>query len=196
MGAISDIQQPWRMRLVPASYRGATYHVEAQARSSGRRVVVHEYPKRDSPYAEDMGRHAIRYQITGYCIGPDYQDEKEALISQLEREGSGPLVDPYLPRQFDAICERYSVTEVRERGGYCVFEMLFVESGSPGNSPMFSLPAFMSGALNMATPDLALSIDTKSIVKDIASQAQTAAKSALNGAANQALAGLPFKVTF
>jgi prophage DNA circulation protein len=119
----------WRDRFQPASFRGAAFHVEQQSRTSGRRVVVHEYPKRDNPYSEDMGRQAVRYQITGYCIGPFYQQRKEALLDALEQEGAGSLVDPYMPRDFQAMCERYSVTEVRERGGYCVFEMLFVEAG-------------------------------------------------------------------
>ena len=60
---------PWRRKLVPASYAGVEFHVEHQALNSGRRVVLHEYPKRNIPYAEDMGRHAKRYNITGYILG-------------------------------------------------------------------------------------------------------------------------------
>jgi prophage DNA circulation protein len=142
MGVITDIRAPWRMRLVPASFRRVQYHVEQQARSAGRRVAVHEYPKRDKPYSEDMGRHAIRYQVVGYVIGPSYHIQKSALIAALDAEDAGPLVDPYLPINDYLgysgpvlfVCERYSVTEARERGGYAAFEMLFVEAGEPGNS--------------------------------------------------------------
>ena len=31
-----------------------------------------QFPKGDTPYAEDMGRAAKRWQITGYVIGDDY----------------------------------------------------------------------------------------------------------------------------
>lgn len=125
----------WRQRLVPASFAGVEFHVEQQARNSGRRVVTHEYPKRNVPYAEDMGRHARRYQITGYLVGPNYDQDKLDLISVLENSDGGPLIDPYLGgEELVCICERYSVTEVRERGGYCVFEMAFVELGAPGNT--------------------------------------------------------------
>jgi prophage DNA circulation protein len=134
MATIQEVSPaPWRMALVPASFSGAQYHVEQQARSGGRRVVLHEYPKRDTPYAEDMGRAATRYQITGYLIGPDYSDGKRALMSALDN-GEGTLIDPYIGTPKKCICERYNVTETRERGGYCTFEMTFVEVGNAGNS--------------------------------------------------------------
>jgi prophage DNA circulation protein len=103
------------------------------------RTVVHEYPKRadGQPYAEIMGKHAVRYQVTGYCIGPNYHLEKEQLVAVLERPEAGLLVDPYLPtKPIMSVCERYSVSETRERGGYCTFEMSFVELGKAGNSPI------------------------------------------------------------
>lgn len=125
---------PWRLKLVPASFAGVEYHVEQQARSGGRRVVLHEYPKRDEPYSEDMGRSAFRYQITGYLVGPRYNDTKRRLMKALDSSEGGTLIDPYLAEPLKCICERYSVTETRQRGGYCTFEMQFVELGSSGNS--------------------------------------------------------------
>jgi prophage DNA circulation protein len=135
MATIQEISPaPWRLMLLPASFSGVPYHVEHQARSSGRRIVMHEYPKRNTPYAEDMGRHAIRYQVTGYLVGPNYNLIKLALVTALENVTGGLLVDPYLVMPLMAVCERYSVTEVRERGGYCTFDMMFAEAGNPGNS--------------------------------------------------------------
>jgi len=136
MATIQEVSPaPWRMQMLPASYAGVQYHVEQQARSGGRRVVLHEYPKRDIPYAEDMGRAATRYQITGYLIGPDYNTRKRALMRALDSADGASLVDPYLAEPKKCLCERYNVTETRERGGYCTFEMTFVEVGSPGNTP-------------------------------------------------------------
>jgi prophage DNA circulation protein len=140
--------RPWRMKgLLLASFKGAYFHVEQQGRSSGRRTVVHEYPKRDVPFSEDMGRHAIRYQMTGYVIEMDrrneldYQIAKNRLIRALDSEDAGELRDPYRPAtehlQYAPLifmCERYTVTETRERGGFATFEMMFVEAGIAGNS--------------------------------------------------------------
>ena len=134
MATIQEIAPaPWRLSLVPASFSGVVYHVEQQGRSGGRRVVLHEYPKRDMPYAEDMGRAATRYQITGYLIGPSYNIIKRALMAALDSISGGMLIDPYLAIPKLCICERYSVSETRERGGYCTFEMSFTEVGSAGN---------------------------------------------------------------
>lgn len=136
----------WRRRLREAAFKGAAFHVEHQGRVSGRRTVVHEYPKLDTPYAEDMGRHAVRYQVTGYVIQRwqpkqgdsnhgnmpwNYDMARDRLIAALEDLGPGRLVDPYNNRIGPSLfqCERYSLTESRERGGFAQFEMAFVEAG-------------------------------------------------------------------
>lgn len=156
---------PWRMKLIPAMFAGVEYHVEQQARSGGRRVVLHEYPKRDLPYAEDMGRSAFRYQITGYLVGPRYNDTKKRLMRALDNSEGGTLVDPYLAEPLKCICERYSVTETRQRGGYCTFEMTFVELGVSGNSNALA------------------QVDTKSLVQSLAGVLGNSAAINLNTAA-------------
>lgn len=144
----------WRKRMRQAMFKLAAFHVEQQGRSSGRRTVLHQYPKRDQPYAEDMGREAVRYHIVGYVVqrwgnraslaGPqtqpygdigympwNYDMARDQLIAALEDPDPGRLVDPYNSRIGPGIymCERYAVTESRERGGYAQFEMTFVECG-------------------------------------------------------------------
>src|SRR5512139_3403644 len=144
MSQISDIQNPWRNLLKqPASFRGVAFHVESGSRASGRRTVTHEYPKRNDPYAEDMGRHAIRWAFSGYLIyriNPPpgfspYVQQRVQLLNALEDNDIGRLYHPVLaPSYMDVMCERYSMVESRERGGFTQFEMQFVQSGSPGNS--------------------------------------------------------------
>src|SRR5262249_36368593 len=58
---------------------------------------------------------------------------KNALILALEQDGPGML---RLPMQFQfkdlkVMVLNYTVTESRERGGMCVFQMQFVEFGDP-----------------------------------------------------------------
>jgi prophage DNA circulation protein len=113
--------------------------------------VLHEYPKRDRPYAEDMGRSAFRYQMTGYIVGPSYHLGKEALMAALDNRTGAQLMDPYLAEAKMCICERYSVSETRERGGYCSFEMTFVEVGVPGNIPVQVSSAFQTQSSAQAT---------------------------------------------
>ncbi|UQR66219.1 DNA circularization N-terminal domain-containing protein [Bradyrhizobium sp. C-145] len=136
MTAIRDIHNPWRDRYQTATFRGAMFHVETDHRQGGRRTVVHEYPKRNLPYAEDMGRSAIRFTVQGYLIGPDYLYRKDALITALEQDGPGTLrlPLPYQGQDMEVMVVQYSITESRERGGMCGVEMDFVEYGKPGFS--------------------------------------------------------------
>jgi prophage DNA circulation protein len=141
MATIKDWSgSPWRDRLAPASFRGCGFLVETTHKASGRRIVLHEYPKRDVPYAEDMGRRARRFRLNAYLIGPNYLQPRDNLINALEAEGPGILICPTLPRMKCA-CEGYSLEETREKGGYCTFDMQFVEEGVPGFGVIFQAPA-------------------------------------------------------
>ena len=51
-----------------AKFGAAEFYVDTTVRDSARRIVQHEFPKRDAPYAEDMGRRAREITIRGYCI--------------------------------------------------------------------------------------------------------------------------------
>src|SRR5580765_6013376 len=120
MGSILDLHNEWRDTLRIASFRGAFFHVESSGRQSGRRTVVHQYPKRNLPYAEDMGREAVHWQFTGYIILNDkrlqaaanhgratvapYADliaQRNALVNALEQDGPGELIHPSLSMTFD-----------------------------------------------------------------------------------------------
>lgn len=78
MTTIRDIHNPWRDALLPAMFDGVPFFCESGIRESGRRTVIHEYPKRDLPYSEDMGRRAIQYTVRGYVI----QFGKDAGVDQ------------------------------------------------------------------------------------------------------------------
>jgi len=146
MSWIGNIHNPWRDLLKQqASFKGVIFHIETGARMSGRRTVVHEYPKRDDPYSEDMGRQARRFHFQGYLIYStaqerlyDYVSQRIALYNALESDDAGPLVHPvFCPGGIQAMCERYTMIENRTRGGFTEFEMQFVELGTAGNSMSF-----------------------------------------------------------
>jgi len=141
---IGDIHNPWRdsyNQLPPdvanfgnASYRGIPFYVEIVAKGSGRRSVLHEFPKRDTPYAEDLGRRAYQFTIVGYLIGPIYQTFRDSLENALESNTTpGELVLPLRVQRYLVTCVQYVISERRIWGGYAEVEMTFVESGvAPG----------------------------------------------------------------
>jgi prophage DNA circulation protein len=139
MTNIFNLPSGWRSSLMPASFNGARFHCESNARESGRRIVEHQFPKKELPYAEDMGRHAREFSIRGYCIEfpydseytlyqTDYRKPRDALIAQLETEGPGVLQLPTQPSQM-VVCPRYRLSEEERFGGYCVIDMTFQEYG-------------------------------------------------------------------
>jgi DNA circularisation protein N-terminus len=137
-------QPTWRINYLQALFREEIFFVENQSRASGRRVALHQYPKRNLPYAEDMGRSALHFVVQGYLIGRFYHQLKDKLIAALEKDGPGRL---RLPMQYGGpsndvtvMVQSYTVSENRERGGMCGVEMDFVEYGNPAYRPNISTP--------------------------------------------------------
>ncbi len=125
--------ESWRANLRPASFRGAGFKVDVAARGGGRRTTEHQFPKRDDPEAEDMGRQAKKFTLTGYVIGEDYTAQRDTLIAALETEGSGLLVHPTMG-EFLVNPGLFGTTERRERGRMAEFEMEFLEAGSQSST--------------------------------------------------------------
>jgi prophage DNA circulation protein len=139
MADIFDIPAIWRQRLVPASFRGARFHCESNSRDCGRRIVQHEFPKKEYPYAEDMGRRSKTFDLRGYCIvfphdtgdnlfQRDYRQPRDRLRRALDAEGPALLQLPTQAPEM-VVCVRYRLTEEQRFGGYCVFDMSFQEAG-------------------------------------------------------------------
>ncbi len=161
--------------LMPASYNGVPFRVEVDSKASGRRIVVHEFPKKNIPYSEDMGRRVRRWPVTGYIIyspvnDPDWQANRDDLIAELEAEGPGLLVLPTgLQNMSDeppgmVVVDTYVVTEHRERGGYCEFDMTFIEAGQNSYSPASN--ANTQAAVNTAAGNAAANTTSSSDMAD------------------------------
>jgi len=118
----------WRERWRKASFRGVEFEIESGAKESGRRHVVHEYPKRNEPFTEDLGRRARHYPVTGYIVGPDYDRDAKRLLEACEKDGAGTLVHPTLGER-RVICDVVGMVESKDQGGMAIFDMQFVEAG-------------------------------------------------------------------
>lgn len=119
----------WSDQKQPASFRGVAFEVVGSALTAGRRLARHEYPQRDVPFMEDMGRRAREYKVEGYIIGPDYMSGRDQLLAAIEEEGSGQLVHPYHGTQLVTVAE-CELTESTEFGGMAKFSLTFVEAGA------------------------------------------------------------------
>ena len=120
---------------LPVIWRGIAFRFGNYALRGGRRVVIHEFPTRDDPFTEDLGRKIRQYRLRGHVIGPLWEASRDALISACEASSQvGTLVHPYLgPLQVR--CVDYEVTEDKDNGQIANFDLLFVEAGEqPGPS--------------------------------------------------------------
>ncbi|UJQ36123.1 DNA circularization N-terminal domain-containing protein [Aeromonas caviae] len=119
----------WTDRLQAASFRGVAFKVDGDDLQIGRRTVVHEYPGRDTPSVEDMGRETREYAITAYLIGPDFIAERDRLIAALEQVGPGELVSPWYGRMNVVVMGKQRISHSKKDGRMCVVSFTFVESG-------------------------------------------------------------------
>lgn len=120
----------WMDRYRTASFRGVEFKVEGHTADRGRRIVTHEFPDRDEPYSEDLGRRAGEYRIDGYLIGADYDLERDRLVGACLERGAAELVHPYLG-SIEVLCIDVSVSESSQEKRICRVSMLFVDAGVP-----------------------------------------------------------------
>lgn len=118
--------------LRQASFRGATFEVDDVEANGGRRLVKHEYPLRDEPYTEDMGRKAREYSVRAYIVqgrSYSYFDARKDLLKALEGFGPGTLIHPW-HGEVKVCVDRYSMRESMENGGLIEVSITFAEAGS------------------------------------------------------------------
>jgi prophage DNA circulation protein len=119
----------WRTELRPASFRGISFHVDAATLTAGRRLARHEYPQRDIPYLEDMGRKAREYKVDALVVGADYMVQRDALLAAIESAGAGQLVHPYYGTLVVVVSGECQIAESTQHGGLARITINFIEAG-------------------------------------------------------------------
>lgn len=79
-----------------ASFRGVSFEFTSSNITVGRRTQTFEYPQRDIPFTEDLGRSKRTITIDAFVSGADYITRMKRLIAACEKQGSGRLVHPWL----------------------------------------------------------------------------------------------------
>lgn len=115
-------------KIQTASFRNVTFYIDNHSFEGGRRVIQHEFPERNDPFAEDMGRRARTFTLEGHVIGDDYFAIRNRLIRALEKKDDGILIHPYLGRK-QVMVSGFTVTESIREGRIAQFVMTFVERG-------------------------------------------------------------------
>lgn len=119
----------WRDQLQPASFRGVEFHAVQRSATYGRRNQVHEYPFRDLPYVEDLGRMARSLRIVGFLVGKDVLRKRDALIAAIEQPGSGKLIHPTLGEMTVSVVGGVTIDESDHEAGIVRITFNVTESG-------------------------------------------------------------------
>lgn len=134
----------WRASLKPASFRGVAFRVEQREMEGGRRIAPHEFPGRDMPFAEDMGRKAAIFTVEGYVLGEDYMAARDKLEAALNAAGPGALIVPWSPER-KVVCSGMRLRETAKEGGIARFSMTFTEAGEESAPTGAALPGVQAG---------------------------------------------------
>jgi hypothetical protein len=128
--SLLGVDASWLRRLRVASFRGVPFHFDRVGHSYGRRYAMHQYPGRDQPWAEPLGRAQRTWTISAYHIGDDFPSARERLRQACEDNAEpGSLILPIVGR-VEAVCTDFSFDDTRIVGRHSAISLTFAESGT------------------------------------------------------------------
>lgn len=156
-----------------ASFRGVQFFVESSDISAGRRTVTHQYPQRDEPFTEDLGRAAREYEISAFVLGEDCVDQAYAVRDAIEQPGPGTLVHPEFG-EVQVIARPGGSMSFSQTRRIVRFTLTFVEAGlnvfpEMGQATQSQSRAAADGLMSSACDAFAEAIDLEAVedfVKD------------------------------
>jgi len=119
----------WQTTLWDASFKGVPFYVEQAAENGGRRLVVHEFPRRDDPFIEDLGSLPRTFEIVAYLASDDADSDASSLSETFDSSDSGLLVLPG-KGPVQAYCKTFKREDKLDRLGYIAFQASFVQDSS------------------------------------------------------------------
>lgn len=152
--------------MFKASYKGVPFLVRSTDVQVGRRNVLHEYPLRDTPYIEDMGKAARTFSFDAFLLGADCQAQALKLIDVLEQSGDGKLVHPYLG-SIVCNCTSRGGLSINETQRIVTLSLSFVETGALTYPSTTSATDFFSRTCADSLLDVAQSTFLSSVAMPI-----------------------------
>lgn len=119
----------WRDDLLPAKLNGLEFLYREVQSTGGRRTQVFEFPTRENPFVEDLGRSAYKWAIQAFLIGDNYHVTRDDLLDILDTAGELTFQHPYRGEYKVRLLGEYTVSENDTEGGVCDITFTLVESG-------------------------------------------------------------------
>lgn len=118
------MDKTWRDAMLPASFRGISFLVPQASVPVGMKGPLHEFPQRDTPFFEQMGKQAQVHKLSAWVVGDDCFERRDKLIEALQTPGAGELVHPWLGR-LQVKAGECDMSHERTQGGMVVFDLTF-----------------------------------------------------------------------
>ncbi|VVM37862.1 hypothetical protein PS619_00125 [Pseudomonas fluorescens] len=118
------MDQTWRDQMLPASFRGISFLIPQASVPVGMKVQLHEFPQRDEPYAEQMGKQAQVHRLVCWIIGDDCFERRDKFMEAVQTPGAGELVHPWLGR-LQVKAGEAELTHDFKQGGLAAFAVTF-----------------------------------------------------------------------
>lgn len=113
-----------------ASFRGVKFFIESADDKFGRMTVKHQFPNREKPFVEDMGKKLDSFQIDGYVVGDDHLDQKDNLKNTSLIPGMGTLIHPFYGT-IQVFCDDFQVRQIANEKRFTRIQFSFTEAGEP-----------------------------------------------------------------
>ncbi|HVE20657.1 MAG TPA: DNA circularization N-terminal domain-containing protein [Acidocella sp.] len=145
----------WFDDLLPASFNGVPFLIEGTDRESGRRLVAHEFPLRNDPSQEDLGRLPRVFSIKAYVAGDLWVLERSLLETALENSSTvGTLIHPTYGI-LNVWVGKIRSSETRTVGGYATIDIEFsLDGGTASPLSITDAVSTLLAGLNSLVPFL------------------------------------------
>lgn len=118
--------------LFVGSFNGAKFLLVSASTQGGRKQVKHEYPYTSKQKIEDLGFRPRVFSISA-IISADppgvgsktYRENRDALLSALEKGGVGTLSHPFYSNSIAVVARPYTIEEDTKNLGYSTIELEF-----------------------------------------------------------------------
>lgn len=144
----------WRTARQQASFRGVPFFVDTDDQPAGHRTQVHEYPGRDLPFVERLGKQTDEIKVSGFVAGDDCLEQRDRLIEAVETPEPGELVHPWRGTLMVSVI-KCDYAHSRHEMGVVRFELVFVRDDGALRYP--ATTRNMASSLNAAADEIKIS---------------------------------------
>lgn len=123
----------WKDDYQDGSFRGVPIKVRVSSSGGGRRLAVHQFPRKEETEHEDLGLKDVAFRLSGYVLGDDYNIQRDNLEAALSAYGPGRLILP-LRGSILVSVDTYQINESADRGGAAFFSVSVFKE--PDDSPV------------------------------------------------------------